>query len=147
MRVRSDRTYRFAVPPAALWEACSAVEHYRRWWPWLRSFEAEALTDGAVWRCVVQPPLPYTLRFDLALEEVVPTRFVRAGVTGDIAGSATLEIDAVDGGCSVRLRSDLAPRNDLLRIAAAVAGPIVRFGHDWVLDTGVRQFRQRALAG
>ena len=33
----------------------------------------------------------------------------------------------------------------MLRTFAAVARPVVRFGHDWVLDTGVQQFRSRAL--
>lgn len=146
MRVRSDRTYRFDVTPDAFWAASSAVEQYRRWWPWLRSFDAAALAEGQVWACVVQPPLPYTLRFDLTLEEVVEPSLVRATVTGDIVGSATLEIEAVAGGCEVNLRSTLSPRNDVLRVAATVARPIVRFGHDWVLDTGVRQFRRRALA-
>jgi hypothetical protein len=28
---------------------------------------------------------------------------------------------------------------------ARVAQPVVTFGHDWVLDTGARQFRSRAL--
>jgi hypothetical protein len=30
-------------------------------------------------------------------------------------------------------------------VVAGVAAPLVRRGHDWVLDTGARQFRDRAL--
>lgn len=145
MEIRSDRTFRFGVTPEAFWDASSGVEHYRRWWPWLRSFDATALAVGQVWSCVVQPPLPYALRFDLTLDEVVAPSLVRATVAGDIVGSATLRIEAIDGGCEVRLRSALSPRNDILRVAAALARPIVRFGHDWVLDTGARQFGDRAL--
>lgn len=69
-----------------------------------------------------------------------------ASVSGDIVGSATLTIDADhDGESVVRLVSRLAPSNSFLRRIARVARPVVRFGHDWVLDTGAAQFRRGAL--
>ena len=145
VEVCSDRTYRFGVAPDALWDAIGTVEHFESWWPWLRSFDGDALAEGQVWSCVVQPPLPYVLRFGVALEEVIEPRLVRVTVAGDIVGSATLEIRPIDGASEVRLRSALSPRNGLLRVVAAVAWPVVRYGHDWVLDTGARQFRRRAF--
>jgi hypothetical protein len=97
----------------------------------------------------VQPPLPYTLRFTLEIDEVVPAELVTAHVEGDLAGAATLELRDVTGDrtprSEIRLRSSLAPTNRALRAFATVAKPVVRFGHDWVLDTGVQQFRSRAL--
>ncbi len=144
MEIHSDRTYGFDLPPAALWDAISGVQHYPRWWPWLRSFDGAGLVEGQVWSCVVQPPLPYVVRFDLTLEEVLAPSFIRATASGDIVGSATLDIRPLATGGELRLRSSLAPRNELLRVFAAVARPLVRRGHDWVLDTGARQFR-RAL--
>jgi hypothetical protein len=145
VRVRSDRRYRFDVSPEGLWERISDVDEFCRWWPWLRGFEADELCAGEAWDCTVQPPLPYLLRFTIALEEVVPPRLVTACVTGDIVGDARLEVGAQDAGCVVRLQSDLAPGNRYLRAVASVARPLVRYGHDWVLDTGARQFSRRAL--
>ena len=145
VEIRSDRTYRFPLAPEALWAEIGEVAWYRRWWPWLRSFDGEAVRAGEVWSCVVQPPLPYVVRFDLTLDEVVEPSFVRATASGDIMGQATIEIRAAEGGSELRLRSCLAPRSDLLRLVAVVARPIVERGHDWVLDTGARQFR-RAVA-
>ncbi len=120
------------------------VDRYRSWWPWLRELDAEGLRTGDVWTCVVQPPLPYRLRFDLTLDEVVPERSVAATVSGDIEGSASFEITEVAGGSELHLASSLAPRHPVLRAMGAVAHPIARFGHDWVLDTGLRQFRDRS---
>jgi uncharacterized protein YndB with AHSA1/START domain len=150
MLVRSDRRHRFAVEPEELWAAIGEVGEYRRWWPWLRRFDAEGLEVGDVWRCTVQPPLPWTLRFRIEIEEVVPATLVRARVTGDVHGSARVEIAAVDpdaGGaaCEARLVSELAPGNAVLRGIARLAQPLVRFGHDWILDNGARQFGERAL--
>jgi len=143
--VRSDRRYPFTVPPAELWAAFARTDEYRSWWPWLRTFEGGGFHDGARWRCEVQPPLPYSLRFDLVLEEVEAPRFVTATVTGDITGHAAIDLTATPGGSELRLVATLGPEAAVLRAIARVAHPMVRFGHDWVIDTGLRQFRRRAL--
>ena len=56
----------------------AATDQYQRWWPWLREFEATGLTAGDEWRCRVRPPLPYTVRFTIVLEEVEAPRTVGA---------------------------------------------------------------------
>ena len=121
------------------------VEHYRRWWPWLRHLDATALGDGQVWSAVVQPPLPYRLRFDVHLDDVRAPHRAYARVTGDIEGAASLEIAPTTDGSELHLVSDLAPTNAVLRAVAQLAPPVARFGHEWVLDTGLRQFRDRAF--
>ena len=44
------------------------------WWPWLTSFDAAGLVAGARWQCTVRPPLRYSVRFAIDLEEVEPSR-------------------------------------------------------------------------
>jgi hypothetical protein len=121
------------------------VDQYRRWWPWLRHFEAAALEPGDTWRATVQPPLPYRLSFDLHLHRVEHPRLIAADITGDIEGEATIELVPSAVGTELHLRSALTPTNPFLRAVASVAQPMARYGHEWVLDTGLRQFRARAL--
>jgi uncharacterized protein YndB with AHSA1/START domain len=102
MEVRSDRRFHFDAEPAEFWGAVGSVERYREWWPWLRSFEATGLIAGDRWRCTVKPPLPYTVRFTIHLEEVVPDTRIVAAITGDIEGQAHLEIAPDEDGCAVR---------------------------------------------
>jgi hypothetical protein len=144
--VRSDRRYQLGVTPEELWPVLTRVEDYRRWWPWLRRCDGGGFEEGARWRCVVQPPLPYTIQFELTLTEVEPTRWTTASIDGDIVGTASIDLRAVEGGTEVRLVSHLAPSNPFLRGIARVARPVVQRGHDWVLDTGWRQFGVRAIA-
>jgi hypothetical protein len=144
VRFDTDRRYQLPLAPAELWAVVAEVDDYLSWWPWLRRFEARALAGDEVWHCLVQPPLPYRVNFDVHLEEVdAPTR-VRASVTGDVVGQACLEIAERPGGSEARLTSSLEPGNGLLRTFARMAAPVVRYGHDWVLDSGVRQFIDRA---
>ena len=144
VRLRSDRHYRFDLAPDLFWERLTDVATYPQWWPWLRDFDGTTLATGAVWRCTVQPPLPYRVRFEVHLDEVVPERVVGATVTGEIVGTAGLTITPVDGGCTARLVADLGPDRLALRALSLAFRPLVRFGHNWVLDTGARQFADRA---
>jgi uncharacterized protein YndB with AHSA1/START domain len=145
VHVRSDRRYRFPVTTEQLWQRLGETADYRRWWPWLRHFEAGSLQTGEIWSCTVQPPVPYVLRFRIALEEVRPPALVVATVDGDIVGHARLETVPQGESCEVRLVSELSPGNRYLQTVARFAAPLARFGHDWVLDTGARQFVHRAL--
>lgn len=133
------------VPPDRLWERFRAVDEYSRWWPWLRSFEATALVEGEAWRCTVQPPLPYRVRFTIRLDAVRPCEHVEATIAGDIRGAASLIVSPHPSGSMLRLRSDLTPDSRHLRLAARILPPVVRAGHRWVVDTGARQFTQHAL--
>lgn len=120
------------------------VHRYREWWPWLRRFDAVALAPGEVWTATVQPPLPYRLTFRLHLLEVDAPRCVEVDVSGDIEGTARLEVVPTASGSDLHFRSDLGPRSPALATVARFAEPMVRFGHDWVIDAGLRQFRRRA---
>ena len=141
------RLYVLPARPEQVWCALAATGEYRRWWPWLTAFEADGLVAGGQWRCTVRPPLPYSLRFTVHLDEVVPPALVTAHVTGDIAGDARVDLADHDEGTQVRLASVLTPTNPAFAIIAAVARPIVQRGHDWVLDTGARQFARHAVHG
>ena len=145
MEVRSERRFEFDAAPPALWAALGSVDDYPRWWPWLRRFDARALAPGEEWRCTVKPPLPYVVRFTIRFDEVGVERRIEAVVGGDIEGPAQLVIEPSAGGSAVSLTSSLRPTNTVLKAASLLGRPLVRYGHDWVLDIGAGQFASRAL--
>jgi hypothetical protein len=145
VRFETDRRYELPVSPAELWSALTQVDDYRSWWPWLRQFDARQLAGDETRECVVQPPLPYRVRFSINLDEVREPTAIRASITGDVVGEARLDIAEHPDGSEARLVSHLEPGNSLLRAVARLAAPVVRYGHVWVLDTGARQFIDRAV--
>ena len=94
----------------------------------------------------MRPPLRYSVRFAIDLEQVEPSRLLTARVTGDITGRARVDIAERGERSEVRLASALTPTRRSMALLTAVAGPIARRSHDWVLDTGARQFAARAVA-
>jgi len=141
-----DRTFAFDVAPDELWQALTRTGDFRRWWPWLREFSGDGLVPGGRSTCVVRAPVPYTLRFNVTVRDLAAGRLVDAVVDGDLAGPARLEVAPADGGGSTaRLAWEVELRRPVLRTAARWGRPVMEWGHDWVVTTGVEQFLQRAL--
>jgi uncharacterized protein YndB with AHSA1/START domain len=141
----SRRQRRFAADRSQVWDALARIDEYMRWWPWLREFRGGSLTAGDVWRCAVRPPAGYVVRFDIALDEVEPPGWIAATIRGDIAGEATVRLDAMGNRCDLVLESRLLAARSGLRILSRVAPAVARRGHEWVLDSGLRQFAEGAL--
>jgi hypothetical protein len=143
--ITTEHDYEFSVGCEEIWALISDVDAYRTWWPWLRAFDAHGFVAGDEWKCQVQPPLPYAVRFRVLIDHVAAPNEVRARVEGDVIGTAVLVLEEQGEGCVAHLSSSLAPGNATLRLVSRLASPIARFGHDWVLDSGARQFVARAV--
>jgi uncharacterized protein YndB with AHSA1/START domain len=137
--------YELPLGPETVWSLISDVEHYRSWWPWLRQFEGGGLSVGDEWRCTVQPPVPYLVRFRVVIDHVEPPSQVQAQVFGEVVGAATLTLEPEPYGCVAVLQSSLVPGNTALAVVSRFAAPVARFGHDWVLDSAARQFIAKAI--
>ena len=125
---RFDRSWRFEVGREALWLVLARTDEFPRWWTWLRRFEAgDGLVDGSVARCVVRPPLPYVLRFDVAVERVVPAALVETTVSGDIEGPARLELSGDGDRAEARLVWEIGLDGCEVRLLRAV----------WALTPGI----------
>ena len=141
-----DRTFTFKVEPGELWAVLTRTGDFRRWWPWLREFSGDGLVRGGRSECVVRAPVPYTLHFTVTVVDLVPGVRLAAAVEGDLAGPARLEMASDgSGGSRVHLFWDVELHRPMLRAAARVGRPVMEWGHDWVVTTGVEQFRRQAL--
>jgi|SRR6187455_1904868 hypothetical protein len=148
MSIHSDRRYAFAASADEVWSALTRVDQYATWWPWLVQFDGTDFDVGSRWRCTVRAPLRYSVHFDIELLEVEPARRAAAEVAGDISGTATLTVipvdrGGVDHGSELRLVSDLASSVGLVATVDRFAPRLAKASHNWVLDTGLRQFRDR----
>ena len=137
----------FPVRPGDLWEVIEKFDQFESWWAWLEDFGAEAdgLVAGNALHGTVIPPVPYRLRLDIRLEQCLRPLVVEATIDGDVRGSAVIRLEPEDGGTRVAVAWWLDMRSAPLRVAALVAYPLMRWGHDRVVEMAVGGFRQRAL--
>ena len=142
---RLDRTWAFDVGADELWAILARTDEFPHWWPWLRECSGDGLVAGGRADCVIRAPVPYTLRFRVTVRDLVPGERVEAVVDGDLTGVGRLEVGPDGAGSRLRLAWELRLQRPALRAAARFGRPVMQWGHDWVVATGVAQFRRRAL--
>ena len=148
-------TFQFPVPPQLVWDAIERTDEFEAWWGWLGDFHLAGggLQSGSVLMGVVSPAGPYRMRVRVELEDCVRPCSIDAAVHGDLEGHASLRL-------SPQLVPDLAREHDAsativsvnwtiemmqrpMRIAARAAYPVLRWGHDRVVDATVCGFRRQ----
>lgn len=139
----------FPVEPNELWDTIERFDQFESWWAWLRDFGADSdrLVAGNVLHATVIPPVPYRLALDIRLARSLRPHALEATIDGDARGFAVIRLDPVDDGTQVAVMWSLGLVSTPLRIAALVAYPLMRWGHDRVVEMAVAGFRQQALAG
>ena len=85
------------------------------------------------------------MRLDVVVEECVPERLITALVHGDLEGAAQLTFDGDDGETRAHATWTVEMMQRPMRLAAKIAPPLLRWGHDRVVDATVDGFRRRVL--
>jgi hypothetical protein len=139
--------FAFAAAPEAVWARIMAVDRFERWWGWLSELRVEGaradngdLQAGSVLRGVVAPPLPYRMRLCVAIERCRPPSSIDAAVHGDLEGRAGLRLEPLFEGTCADVTWTIEMMQRPMRLAARVAHPVFRWGHDKVVDATVQSF-------
>ena len=145
--IEYDGTFTFPVPVAQLWARLVQVDRFSSWWSWLREFavEGNGLEHGTVLHGIVAPPLPYRMRVDVVLDEYVPERRITAFVQGDLEGAAQLTFEGDDAESRAHATWTVEMMQRPMRVAARIAHPLLRWGHDRVVDATVDGFRRHLV--
>jgi hypothetical protein len=145
-----DYRGRFSLPLSReeVWSAIGHVEQFETWWSWLRGLTVEGpmLEPGSVLRGVVAPPLPYRMGVRVDLVDCVPLQRIEATVHGDLEGWALLLLEDEGEGTGAIAAWTIEMMQRPMRVAARVAAPLLRWGHDRVVEATVTSFQKHLLA-
>jgi hypothetical protein len=147
-RIRYRNTFFFPLPPAELWSVMERFDLFQSWWVWLADFRADQPTfaGGNVLHAVVAPPALHRLHVEARLRRCAKPRLIEGEIEGDLRGPAVLRLSETAGGTRVECIWSLALQSPPLRAAAHVAYPLMRIGHDHLIDLAVSKFRSKALS-
>jgi len=140
--------FRFPVTPDVLWAALGDSDDFETWWGWLTDLkvEGDGMQVGTVLTGVVTPPLPYRMQLRVVVVGSEPNELLEAEIHGDLEGHARLALapEGTDTIAAVAWTVEMQQR--AMRLAARVAAPVLRFGHDRVVDVTVAGFRRHLIA-
>jgi len=144
--------FTFPVAPLELWAAIERIDQFELWWKWLGDLKLDGggLRTGSVLRGTVAPPVPYRMRVAVELGRCLPGQLIDAAVTGDLDGPASLRLQPYgpDGSRTVALVGwSLEMKQLPMRVAARLAYPFLRWGHDRVVEATVAGFRAQLASG
>ncbi|MBV8950504.1 MAG: hypothetical protein JOZ99_06495 [Actinobacteria bacterium] len=136
--------FTFPLAPQRLWALIEDPANFERWWGWLHDVHCTdpLITAASVLTGVVDPPVPFSMRVRVTIDECEPARHIAASVGGDLRGTAGLDIDGDGGDASVAIGWDVEMMQPQMRVASLVARPVLQWGHDRVVEAAVRGFRR-----
>ena len=139
-----EGTFTFPATVEEVWATIGRFDRYPGWWSWLHDFDVDGngLAYGTVLHGVVAPPLPYRMRLDVVLNQVEPERFIDASVHGDLEGVARITFEGDGDQTHVHASWNIEMMQQPMRLAARIAHPLLRWGHDRVVDATVDGFRR-----
>jgi len=134
----------FSLPPRELWSAIERTDQFSRWWSWLREFRlsGDGLARGSVLHGVVAPLVPYRMRVTVEILRAVPGAEIDAAVRGDLEGEAWMRLNDSAQGSRVDVAWNLEMTQAPMRLASRFAYPLLRWGHDRVVEATVSSFRR-----
>jgi uncharacterized protein YndB with AHSA1/START domain len=137
-------SFSLEVPPERVWQAIERFERFETWWGWLEEFRIEGagLVDGAELHGVVSPPLPYHMRLCVILDRCSRPKSIDATIHGDLEGTARLRLEPDHDGTRAEVAWTIEMIQRPMRLAARVAYPLLRWGHDRVVEMTVVDFRR-----
>jgi carbon monoxide dehydrogenase subunit G len=139
------RRFDIDAPPQVVW---SVLEDFWSWGnssPLVRDFEVDGqgLTDGTVVSATVATPLAYAMRVELELNRCVPVELIVATVSGDLRGEGQVWLRGDGGGTRAQVAWKFEMTARSLRAVARVAGPILRWGHDQIVESTLEALKAR----
>jgi uncharacterized protein YndB with AHSA1/START domain len=143
--INYQHSYEFPLPPEGIWDALEEVDQFALWWPWLEDFrlEGDSLATGTVLHGVVAPPLPYRMHLQIELTRCKKPGIIEALVHRDLEGEASIALCSQGVGTHVEVAWTVEMMQRPMRLADRMAHPVLKRGHDRVVENTVAEFRRR----
>jgi hypothetical protein len=137
------KSFSFALPPSEIWEELERPDQLTSRWRWIEVLHVDPqLKRGAELSCVIKPPLPYRMSLDVMVAEVSNCKQIVVEINGDLQGRAELTLEPTLDGSMVGVSWRLEMMQRQMRAVARYAYPLLRWGHDRVVEAAVRNFRR-----
>jgi hypothetical protein len=134
------------APIDAIWNALYAVEHWPRWWKYLRSVDelrpGDSTAVGALRRYSWSSRLPCRLSFEMRSTVVERPYRLEAQAQGELTGLGRCTLSEREGTTRVRYDWQIVTTRDWMNALAPILAPAFRWNHGQVMAAGGRGLAQ-----
>lgn len=130
------------APIDDVYRALEDYEQHPAWWPSVgsvtRLVEGDVDGVGGVIRYTVKSPLPYSLTFDVRIDENRAPKHLKVTASGELVGSGTWELSQEGAITTASYLWKVATTKTWMNRLALVARPIFSWAHAKVMAEGAR---------
>lgn len=132
--------WRIEAPLAAVCDAVSRCQHWPQWWPAVQHVRELLPGDeqgiGSVRHFTWKGPLPYQLRFDVRVTQIVPHTLLEGWASGEVEGMGRWRFADEGGITVVQYEWDVRTNRQWMTWLAPLAWPLFKWNHDRVMRQG-----------
>lgn len=141
--------FTFPLDSGRMWSILEHHDRYETWWSWMRRLrvDGDPLEPGCVISFAVVAPIPFKMHLRLEVVEAAPPNRLVVNVRGDLEGQASVTFDDVGGECRTLVAWDVEVKQPAMRRSSYVARPVLKWGHDRAVASGVAGFRRQIERG
>lgn len=133
-------TWLVAAPIEPVWEVIHAIERWPEWWRGVQSVtelvHGDGDGEGSVYRHVWRSRVPYAVRFDSTVEEVLRPNVIVARAVGELTGTGTFRLFESPLGTAVTYDWRVHTTRRWMNAIAPVARPVFAWNHHAVMNQG-----------
>ena len=138
--------WHLGAPIDTVWQALYAVEHWPRWWKYVRAVEeiqkGDASGVGAVRRYTWASRLPYQLSFQMRSTVVDRPHRLEGEAIGELTGTGRWTLTGLGASTRVRYDWEVATTRPWMNLLAPLLAPAFRWNHGQVMAQGGRGLAQ-----
>lgn len=133
--------FELPLPAEEAWKFLQRTDLYETWWPWVRdlSVDGPGIAAGTTFSFRVVAPVPYRMRLRVEVDET-HSFGAHGSVTGDLEGEGGIEVRNAGEASTVELFYRVTIKQPQMRFAARVAGPLLRWGQTWAIQSALKGF-------
>ncbi|MGR9117168.1 MAG: SRPBCC family protein [Gammaproteobacteria bacterium] len=135
-------TWLIPAPIGPVWSCLTDTETWPKWWPYVESVtELESGSPQGIlnkrnyrWRTC----LPYHLRLEMTVMQIVPNSSITVTVTGDLAGTGHCQLSVEPDSTRVDFHWQVRTCKTWMNHFSALTRPIFEWNHARVMKQGER---------
>jgi uncharacterized protein YndB with AHSA1/START domain len=140
--------WRLDAPIERVYETIADATGWPEWWPAVQSVdEVRPPLDrngvGRVWRYTFKGRLPFTLSFEMTVEEAARPTTLAGRARGELDGVGRWTLREEDGRTLVRYDWDIRTTRWWMNLLAPVVGGAFKSNHDFIMQGGLNGICRR----
>ena len=132
--------WRIDATRARVWQALHDPTGWPRWWPYVASVDRLDAGDadgiGARYHFHWTSRLPYSIRIDTQVAEVIPQQLIRASAGGDLHGEGIWRLREDGDATAVEYTWQVKLDRPWMRLFAPLLRPVFAWNHNALMAAG-----------